>query len=519
MARALKTTAVILAVAGAAYLGVSQYVGQQVEERVNWLQAQWQQHPELTVHRLDYERGLFSGQVHLDLEWEPVWQTPEMPPLRVNGAIPVQHGPWTADGLALARIDGHLALAPELAARLPDAPAVEWVRLMAGLSWAGDWTIEASSRAYDGNLLNAAGQAIGRLRLQDLILREEAGRAAPPMHRVQLGELRFEPAAGQGTVAMEMRGLAAQSLASSSASSAPGAEYRQAKGQWSQEFLRIEDRDPQATYVIQAQGVQADFDLQQRWSELWTGALSARGTDLRLQASGAELRWPSWQLTTTTRESSPGIVAQDLALEFAAASVLGQAFPALELVMAIDGLPGEAFNAWLLELNEQGPAAAGTTSAATEALGRAMANQTVSLRVEPLALAVKQPRDLRLDLDLQLDGPAAEAAARRQSVEAWIQALQARLAFEGQGAAVQELLVAVARIQGAAQGLQGMALNVGATATASAQYAGLVDLAQRSPWLKLENEVFSSELTLRSGQWSLNGQALPKGAMGLPQLP
>ncbi len=154
MKKALGGLTIVVAVLAVLWAGSVLYVGQQIESSLDDFALAFNNSADVLVHRLDYESGMFEGQIHYDLEWQPdpnsEWGiitaalSEQLGELRTSGTLDVRHGPFLggAEPFGLARLEWTYELPDDERASLPQYP--------------GDTPVVTSNTylAFDGSLLS-----------------------------------------------------------------------------------------------------------------------------------------------------------------------------------------------------------------------------------------------------------------------------------------------------------------------------------------------------------------------------
>ncbi|WP_375056063.1 YdgA family protein [Zobellella sp. DQSA1] len=194
MKRALISTAIAAAATVGLYTGTQYYIGTRISAQVDAWRQQAAAHEELWVARLDYEQGLSGGALHYDLTYRPLPTNPlhellaEWQPtaeLRLQGSLPVEHGPWLGrDGLGQARLEYRLPLPDTAREWLPDYPEQAPMLTLTGVQqWDGSSSLRLQLIDYRGHLAHPGADGQLDLALADSHLN---ARWHPQRQRLQL---------------------------------------------------------------------------------------------------------------------------------------------------------------------------------------------------------------------------------------------------------------------------------------------------------------------------------------------
>lgn len=207
------------------YAGTQYYIGTRIGTQVDEWRQRAAAHDHVRVTRLDYEAGLGGGTLHYDLSYRPLpthplhdllaeWQP--APELRLQGSLPVEHGPWLgAEGPGLARLEHQLPLPDAARAWLPNYPGQAPLLTLTGVQqWDGSGSLSLQLIDYRGHLAQPGADGRLELALADSHL---DARWQPRQQRLQLqgriGEFSLGLPASAGRFSLQQLGLSLDATA------------------------------------------------------------------------------------------------------------------------------------------------------------------------------------------------------------------------------------------------------------------------------------------------------------------
>lgn len=180
MKRVIMLAILACVILAAAYASVRGYTGQVLNREVETLENTLVAHPDITVNRLDYDPGLFRGQLHYDVSVRIPTSHPvldlirfvtdnQLPrEIRLQGAADVGQGPFLENGqMVLAKVKHDWYLPDDWSTSLPDTTSGPLVTAHARITPDGSITGYLESQDYNGEWVTNNGASLA-LRLDGL---------------------------------------------------------------------------------------------------------------------------------------------------------------------------------------------------------------------------------------------------------------------------------------------------------------------------------------------------------------
>ena len=406
----------------------------------------------VTVHRLDYEAGLFNGVLRYELDYIPppdsLLAVTEWPGVRnARGEMVVRHGPWVGDGFALAAGNGRAEVPAALRTALPELTAEQslldvalrvqfdrsvrtdftwlehdgplqlsgdsgmrgtaqlkgasgWAQFDADLNWLDfNYGVEAARAEVTAPIEEAARLAFNGLRVQGELARTGdawTGTLNTALDGFEFGSL-------EGTLRLEQL-LADAVLGVATTADGPRPSLKGTLALQSFAADTLGER-PSSLRVGQVRG---EGDLVEDWPQLWSGTSSLHASNVETAAEGLSVR--TGRISLESNATRRGALA-DQTLSFTLGPVQwGQTeLGGGRLVLSLKGLDGASLSQFLevAALNASIPPQA-TEQDVHDAMMLA-ANATFAgtpvLSIDHAGLSVLQADDIRSSLTLSLSAP------------------------------------------------------------------------------------------------------------------
>lgn len=499
----------------------------------------------VTVHRLDYEAGVFNGVLRYELDYIPppdsVLATAEWEGVRnARGEMVVRHGPWVGDGLALAAGAGRAEVPVALRAALPELTAEQslldvklryhfdrsvrtdfawlehegplvldetlgmrgtaqlkgangWAQFDASLNWLDfNYGVESALVETTAPIEEAARLAFTGLRLQGEL--ERAGAEWTGTLHSALDGFEF----GNHDGSMRLRNLLADALLGV-ITTADGPRPS-LKGSLALRAFAIDALGEQPS-SLRVDSVRAEGDLVEDWPQLWSGTSSLHASNIETVAEGVNVRTGQISLESdTTRRGA--LLDQTLAFRLGPMRWGQTEVGGGRLVISLKGMEGATLSR-LVEvatLNASIPPQA-TDQEVQQAMmlaAEATFAGTPALSIDHAALSVLQEDDIRSNLELSLAAPTITPVN-------WLE-LPARLKVQGgltaRLDAVNQLFRLAAEAEHRGQGLDSAAVREIGDARYMEWLAGMREL----PYVTVTADSITSDVGFANDVLTFNGQ-------------
>ena len=498
----------------------------------------------VTVHRLDYRAGLFSGVLRYDLDYVP---PPESLPgavhwggLRhVQGEMRMRHGPWVGDGFALAAGEGQAEVPAQMRQALPELAAAQplvkvklrhafdrSVRMeFVGLDHAGP-VVSAQLDALRGTveLAGAKGQARFDAALDwlDFELQVQKSRldiVEPADEAVSIavtglsssGALRRQASAWTGTLELALEGgelhtdeghVKAHALASGfvlgvseiADGPRPSLEVKMALG-----GLEIEATEGELARVSVGR-TEAEAELVEAWPQLWIGRSDLQARDLRVADEHPLLHAEHLRLHSEAFQRGM-LFAQDMALELGSAQWGETRLGGGRLAVTLDGVDGLALSRMLEALARSAHV---PPQLSEPQLQRALLEGAQIILAGHPSLSLEQGLHVRSKDDLH-GRLVLKLAERDGEGDGLLEALM-RLQVQGEVTAQHDALRELFRqVVEAEQGRPGVAVRETVEREGDARYQAWLAGMQGSPYVTVTPEAVSSRIEYAGEALDING--------------
>jgi hypothetical protein len=172
----MKKLMIAVMVIVSAYLAATVYTGFLFDKKIGELNRQLMASEGVQVHNLAYERGIFSGKLHYDVEYrmdeliDQVFEedfvdeqlTKLLDWLRLEGEVDVKHGPFIGggNGFAVAWFKTELMLPEQLHSCLPQHPgSTPWAQVVTVMGFDCMAKSVVTGVNYDGTICDLEGDA------------------------------------------------------------------------------------------------------------------------------------------------------------------------------------------------------------------------------------------------------------------------------------------------------------------------------------------------------------------------
>ncbi len=548
----------VLAALAAAYVGTAHHVGTVIAQEVAGYETALAALDDVRVHRMSYERRLFDGVLHYDVELRPLPGSvlhelvaefsDEAPPgVRIQGSSAVRHGPWVGggDGVALARSEHAVPLPEGLRDMLPQYPGQR--PLLEGVAVLGlDRTLALRLRGIDyrGKLAPAPDEPVADLVLAGLAGRMAVGAGARAIDaEFRLDELsvassgsdaaraavrgiavagdlkRIGEGLWTGPASLAVRELALSAekdgftlagielrTAARTAAGRDGAPRQALKADGAIGSLRFETSGTQAASV-EAGKLAFDMDAVSEWPTIWVGDAGARLDRLAASAQGSRLEAAALALSSRTRLAGEAI-DQTLALGIGPVSIDGVGIAGGQLDFSIKGLAAAPLDELLAAIERQTQAGVFVPDAEFEqtlrSVGARLLAGKVSAGFDRIALGVDGPDDATARLVVSFAG---EPGVDLDDPVQLLGRLEAQAGIAVRTAALRSLAAALVEAEWRGEVRSGQPVPDAASraAEAEARYEQLIAAAREIPFLVVSADAVRAEASWAAGKLSVNG--------------
>ncbi|MDX5364718.1 MAG: YdgA family protein [Pseudazoarcus pumilus] len=499
----------------------------------------------VTVHRLEYEAGVFNGVLRYELDYIPppesLLAVTEWPGVRnARGEMVVRHGPWVGDGFALAAGDGRAEVPADLRTALPelaaDQPLLDVaLRVHFDRSVRTDFRVpehegplvlsDASGARGTAQLKGASGWAqfdaalnwldfsygVEALHAELTAPAEEAARLAFNGLRVQ-AELQRAGDAWTGTLNTALDGFdfgsdegamrLEQLLADVMLGVAPTAAGPRPhlKATLALQSFVVDTLGEQAA-SLRVGKVRGEADLVEDWPQLWSGTSSAHASNIETASNGLSVRTSQISLDSIAARRG-ALVDQTVNIVLGPLQWGQNELGGGRLSMTLNGMNGASLSRLLevMALHDNVPPQA-TEQDVHHAMMLAAESAfagTPLLSFDHVDLSVLQQDDIRSNLSLSLSAPTTTPVN-------W-QELPARLKVQGnltaQLAAVNQLFRLAADAEHHGKGLDPAAVREIGDARYAHWLAGIREL----PYVTVTEDRLTSDVGFANDVLTFNGQ-------------
>ena len=499
----------------------------------------------VTVHRLDYQAGLFDGVLRYDLDYIPppdsMLSVTEWSGVRhARGEMLVRHGPWVGNGLALAAGEGRTevpealrALLPGLAADMPlldlqlrynfgrsvradflwlehEGPLVlndaldtrgsvrlkgakGWAEFDSSLSWIDfSYGVEAALIEAISPVEEAARLAFNGLRVAGELERVEAEWTG----KLNTGLDAFEFGSLDGALRAENL-LADALLGVVATAEGPRPTLRATMA------LRSFDVETQGEHPasLRAGSVHAEADLLEDWPQLWSGTSSLRASNIESASKGLKVRTEHVSLASDTSRRA-ALFDQTLTFKLGPMLWGSTQLGGGRVVFSMKGVDGPTLS-HLIEmatLNTNTPPQA-TDQQVQEAMIDAVEATfagTPALSIDHAGLSVLQEDDIRSELEVSLTVPTISPVN-------WLE-LPERLKVQGgltaRLDAVNQLFRLAAEAEHKVEGFDAATMRDIGDARYAKWLAGMREL----PYVTVTDETITSDVGFAGNVLTFNGE-------------
>lgn len=501
--------------------------------------------PGVTVHRLDYEAGVFGGVLRYDFDYAPppdsLLAVAEWSGVRnAQGEMVMRHGPWVDKAPALAAGKGRTEVPAALRRELPGL-AADRALIETRVRIAFDRSVHATFTGleHDGPLApDGLPGARGSLRLAGITAQagfdaalnwldleldvntalldvtaplEDAARLALDGLRVR-AELERVGAEWTGPVDIALAGFDFAAAAGDwrmadlsadaqlGVADTPHGPRPSLRGSFALKSFGLDARGEHPV-LLRVTGLRGEADLVEDWPQMWTGTSSMHTGPLELTATGEALRWEQLSIESDTvrREA---LLDQTLSFGIGALQFDDARLGGARLVFSMNGIDGAALS-HVVEVASRG---ATVPPQANEAEVQQALMQsaeiifagTPAVAIDHLGLSVLQEDDLRGRLALSLK-PSAITPPN------WMQ-LPERLQVEGDALLRLDAMNHLFRIVSAAE-LRGHDLSDSEVRRiADARFADWLQRMRELPHVAVDAEAVRTDIGYVDGMLTFNGQ-------------
>ncbi len=485
----------------AAYLALVALIGWRVAAEVKRYEALLVARDDVSVVEFDYARDLWGGELTYRLVWRPARSADAVAELlsalaldeqrfTLAGTVAVRHGPWLGGidaGLARLAID----VSPPALLRdaLPDYPGKSPLLTVQGtLGFTRSLRAEVALVNYDGALLDGSDDAT----LQSYGV---------------TGELRANPSlsAFDITLTLPLFSLDDGSLSVALEQLRSVNRLQREEDAWqlvadfSLDTLEVTDTRPAADgggTRVALRGLQLQVDAGKQAAEPVLGRSELALAELGIDAPANDVTLAFSDYAANGRTTLvDGMVENTGTMRLGAFRLDGRALGGFTLGTSLRGVSAATYAA----LDEHWPTlgSEGDLGVWGEAL-RALAQETLVLTIDPLALQLPSEDDVSASLRVQYNGSEDVAV---DSLPTIVKALEVEGSLQASVAALERTLLRAA-------------LESEQQAAAEAQLESLY----AQPWVTLDKGQLSSALTLRNGELTVNGQPVDVLATWLASL-
>lgn len=477
------------------------YIGRQIEAALADYEILFTRSGGLAVHQLDYEPGLFNGQLHYDLEIQPGTDSEAIAfvnalqqelgvSLRFSGTAQVSHGPLVGGSqpIALARMELPYRLPEALRDSLPQLPAdaplftiSSVLRFdgslhnhLAGMDYTGDLSIDNDSAELTLSGLTVDVDIDPQLSSTHILFAVDTLRLAPEGVDMAIENLLLDLGIDDGTATALRVDTAMRRFLVNSELTATRLEVENLDGH------SVMTRERPSIWLGGGEGTLERIAL-----EVYGVSGELRDLSGSSQASIDDNgRYQASSESLVARITAGNNVVNDFAVDFSLNNINLDAYSDLMLLTTSTD-PSQADPDFILQ-------------SVLDGINRLLADQPV-LSLDRLSLSVLEPNDISLSTSVTYTGPALEDLLQPQEMLAGLD-IQGEVYLAVP--AVRELLAAGLAM--ADPSLQGSALDD----AVDANYQQVVASLQDTGFVTITDSAITTSLLIRNGSVTLNGTEL-----------
>ncbi|MCB1671059.1 MAG: DUF945 family protein [Pseudomonadales bacterium] len=477
------------------------YIGRQIEAALADYEILFTRSGGLAVHQLDYEPGLFNGQLDYDLEIQPGTDSEAIAfvnalqqelgvSLRFSGTAQVSHGPLVGGSqpIALARMELPYRLPEALRDSLPQLPAdaplftiSSVLRFdgslhnhLAGMDYTGDLSIDNDSAELTLSGLTVDVDIDPQLSSTHILFAVDTLRLAPEGVDMAIENLLLDLGIDDGTATALRVDTAMRRFLVNSELTATRLEVENLDGH------SVMTRERPSIWLGGGEGTLERIAL-----EVYGVSGELRDLSGSSQASIDDNgRYQASSESLVARITAGNNVVNDFAVDFSLNNINLDAYSDLMLLTTSTD-PSQADPDFILQ-------------SVLDGINRLLADQPV-LSLDRLSLSVLEPNDISLSTSVTYTGPALEDLLQPQEMLAGLD-IQGEVYLAVP--AVRELLAAGLAM--ADPSLQGSALDD----AVDANYQQVVASLQDTGFVTITDSAITTSLLIRNGSVTLNGTEL-----------